>query len=253
MLEKISCLVDITFRNVYNRWIMILLLLSATVFQNGDTLFFTIDSTSVDTIVMQEYVIEGKEPARVTEKAKVGSNNTIYLIHSEVYSLTVPESLLSSTITFYDAEKNKLHEEKGSGGRYLSYDLSNIHDSLLVITSWDERNREPSMYAMKDSEKLEIVKQGDWERIVSYKVSPNNKYFLFHMRNPFHEKPWDYIYFYDITTSRHWDYIFPTCLSCKKSRIYLEINNEGRAEVIHRKEHRIFSPEGILEDIFLKL
>jgi hypothetical protein len=238
---------------VYNLWIMILLLLGTMVFQNGDTQFFMKDSTYLDTIVMQEHFIEGKEPVRVKEKAKVDSNNTIYLIHSDVYSLTPQESLLSSTITFYDAEKNKLLEEKSSGGRYISYDLSNIHDSLLVITTWDEYHRKPSLYVMKDGEKLEIVKQGDWERIMSYRVSPNNQYFLFHMRNPFHDKPWDYIYFYDLITGRHWDYIFPTCLSCKKSRIYLEVNNEGRAEVIHKKEHRIFSPEGILEDIFLKL
>lgn len=252
MVEKISCLVDIIPLNVYNLWIMILFLLGTLVLQNGDTLFFAEDSSYVDTVVMQTWIVENKGAIRVTEKAKVGTDNTIYLIHSAVYGLTAPESLLSSTIAFYDAKKNKLLEDKSRGGRNIAYDLSNIHDSLFIVTTWDHQYRKPALYVVKDDKKLEIVKEGDWERIVSYKVSPNNQYIVFHVRNPYHEKPWDYIYFYDLTTGRNWDYLFPSCLSCKKSRIYLTVNNDGRSEVIHKNEHRIFSPDGVLEDIYLK-
>jgi hypothetical protein len=249
----IPCLVDIISFDVYNLWIMILFLIGTLVFQNGDTLFFTRDSSCVDTVVMHTWIVDGRESVRVTEKAKVGPDNTTYLIHSSVYSLTAPESLLSSTIKFYDAQKNKLLEETSKGGRNISYDLSNIHDSIFVITTWDRQYGKPALYVVKDDKKIEIVKEGDWERIVSYEVSSNNRYVLFHARNPYHEKPWDYIYFYDLTTGRNWDYLFPSCLSCKKSRIYLKVNNDGRAEVIHKNEHRVFSPDGVLEDIYLKL
>ena len=236
---------------MYNLWIMILFLLSATVFQNGDTLFFMKDSVHFDTLVMQEHVIERAEPVRVKERAKVGPINTIYLVHSATYSLTVPESLTGSAIVFYDAEKNVLLEDFGDGGRYISYELSDVLDSLLVVTAWDSRFGKPSLYVVKEKEKVEIIKQGDWDRIVSYKVSPNNRYFLFHMRSPYQDKPWDYIYFYDLMTAKDWDYLFPSCLSCKKSRIYLEVDNGGRAEVIHKNEHRVFTPDGILTDIYL--
>jgi hypothetical protein len=176
----------------------------------------------------------------------------VYLIHSAVYSLATPESLLSSSITFYDAEKNELFEEKSKEGRNISYDLSDIHDSLFVITNWDEHYGKPAVNIVKNKKEIEIVKQGDWDRIVSYKVSPNNRYFLFHMRNPYHDKPWDYIYFYDLKTDAKWDYLFPSCLSCKKSRIYLEVDDDGRARVTHKNECRVFSPAGVLEDIYLK-
>lgn len=253
MVERKFCLVDIITTNVYNLWIMIVLLFGTLVFQNGDTLFFARDSSYADTVVMHTGIVDGRESLRVTEKAKVSPDNATYLIHSAVYGLTAPESLLSSTITFYDAKKKKLLEERSKGGRNISYDLSSIHDSLLVVTTWDQQYRKPALYVVKDDKKIEIVKKGDWERIVNYEVSSNNRYVLFHTRNPYHEKPWDYIYFYDLTTGRNWDYLFPSCLSCKKSRIYLKVNNDGRSEVIHKNEHRVFSPDGVLEDIYLKM
>jgi hypothetical protein len=62
----------------------------------------------------------------------------------------------------------------------------------------------------------------------------------------------DSIYFYDLIAAKDWDYLFPSCLSCKKSRIYLEVDNDGRAEVIHKNEHRVFTSGGILTDIYLR-
>jgi len=150
----IPCLVDIISFDVYNLWIMILFLIGTLVFQNGDTLFFTRDSSCVDTVVMHTWIVDGRESVRVTEKAKVGPDNTTYLIHSSVYSLTAPESLLSSTIKFYDAQKNKLLEETSKGGRNISYDLSNIHDSIFVITTWDRQYGKPALYVVSYTQPL---------------------------------------------------------------------------------------------------
>jgi hypothetical protein len=70
MVEKNSFRVDIIWPNVYNRWIMILFLFSALVFQNGDTLLFMQDSTYFDTVIMHEYLIDARESVIVISKPK---------------------------------------------------------------------------------------------------------------------------------------------------------------------------------------
>jgi hypothetical protein len=216
-------------------------------------LFFKSDTTCIDTLVMREYLIDAGEPGRVVEKAKAGTDSTIYFIHSTTYAITDAQNPVNSKITFYDAQRNKLIEVISKRGRNISYDLSNIHDSLFVVTTRDNRYSDPAVCVIKGGRRTHIIKEGDWQRLVSYKISPNNRYFLFHTRNPYYGKTWDYIYFYDLDTEKNWEYLFPTCLSCKKGRIELEIDDKGRSEVIHRLEHRVFSSEGVLEDIYLKL
>jgi hypothetical protein len=232
---------------------MILFLIGSLVFQNGDTLFFMKESTYADTIILDVWFVDGRESFRVVRQAKTASDNMTYFIHTATYSETEPESLVSTRITFYNAEKKKLGEEKETGSRNISFELSNIYDSMLIVTTWGRDYGNPAVLVIKDGKKTQIIKEMDWLRIVSYQVSPNNRYILFHTRNPFHAILWDYIYFYDLETGNDWDYVFPTCLSCKKARIELEINDSGRSEVVHKNEHRIFSPEGVLEDIYLKL
>lgn len=232
---------------------MIFLLVGTVVFQNGDTLFFRSEESCRDTLVLQSGPADDTATVYLVELAKIAPDSGSYFIYSAIYRKSEPESLMSSTITFYDAEKRQLFEEKGEGGRNISFELSGVYDSLCIIASWDQYNNNPSFDVIKGATRKQVVKEGDWQRIVSYKISPNRRYILFHARNPYHGRPWDYIYFYDLDTDNNWDYIFPTCLSCKKARIDLELDENGRSTVIHKQEHRVFSPEGILEDIYLDL
>ena len=73
------------------------------------------------------------------------------------------------------------------------------------------------------------------------------------MRKRYSRKLWDYLYFIDLQTKQNWEYMFPTCLSCKRTNITLAIDDNGQVEAVHRAEHRVFSSEGKLIDIFLQV
>jgi len=248
---------------VYNLWIMILFLMCNLVLQNGDTLIFLKNGEVVEKQVMTITAIEDNQGEQeVSCLAKVSSDNRFYLVHktkkkvkdiNESENQIGQDTISSTEISFHGAQRDVLYAEKAGGGRYISYDLSDIYDSLFVLTTWDQYYSNPCFSVVKDGEKAEIIKEGDWQRIVSYKISPNNRFILFHTRNPYHGKSWDYIFFYDLDTGHSWDYMFPTCLSCKKGRIELEIDDDGRSEVIHKREHRVFSRDGVIQDIYLKL
>jgi hypothetical protein len=188
----------------------------------------------------------------IIKQAKVSPSEKRCFVHETVQDME-NDSLLRTKISFYDAGGSVLFEASAAGDRSISYELSEIRDSLIVITKWDRIYRHPSFDVIKNGEKVELIKDGEWQRIVSYEISPNDRYILFHTRKPYYGKPWDYIYFWDLKTGRTWDYIFPTCLSCKKGRIELGVDDSGQSEVIHKKEHRIFSREGLLLDIFMKM
>ena len=231
---------------------MILLLFGTLVLQRGDTLFFTQDIAYLDTVVMQEYLTDGVKARHCVMKAKVSPDGKTYMIYYAYYTATTPETLLTSAVSFYDADKRTLLEERAEGERSLSYDLSGVHDSLLVIATWERQYHEPAVSVVNGGKRQQVVKKGEWERIVSYVISNSGRYFLFHTRNPYYDRLWDYIYFYDLETGDNWEYLFPNCPSCKKSRIELEIDDSGWSEVINRQEHRVFSSGGVLENIYLQ-
>ncbi len=230
---------------------IILLLLSTCVLQRGDTLMFLENNEIVDRVTLGEHLADSANQV-IIRQAKVSPDKKRYLIHEAVQNVE-NGSPLSSRISFYDAERNKLHEESTTGERGVAFDLSDVRNSIFIVTYCNRFYREPALFVIVDSETLEVIKQGAWQIIVSYKVSPNDRYILFHTRKPYHGKPWDYIYFCDLETGSDWDYLFPTCLSCKKSRIDLDIDDSGRSKVTHKNEHRIFSKEGVLLDIYLKM
>jgi len=242
---------------------MILFLVCNLVFQNGDTIIFMKNGKVIDKQTMTDHTIkDNQREQRVFCLTKVSSDNRFYLVHKTKQEITVvyetgdeiiKDTTTSTEISFLNARKDTLYAEKTSGKRYISYELSDIHNSLFVLTTWDQHNNNPAFYIIKNGEKTEVIKEGTWQRIVSYKVSPNNRFILFHTRNPYHGTLWDYIFFYDLNAGNSWDYIFPTCLSCKKGRIELEIDDNGRSEVIHKQEHRVFSRDGVIQDIYLRL
>ena len=227
-------------------------LLNAWVLQSGDTLMFMENSEIVDRVILNEHVAGDSSGQAVVRQAKISPNQKRYFIHEAVHNVE-NDSLLRSKISFYDSEKKKLHEESAIGDRNISFELSNVRDSIFVVTYCDRFYREPAFFVIMVGETFEVIKEGEWQRIVSYKISPNDRYIVFHTRKPYHGKLWDYIYFWDLVARRDWDYLFPTCLSCKKARIDLGVDAEGRSEVIHKKEHRIFSKEGVLVDIYMKM
>lgn len=229
-----------------------LFLLSTWVLQSGDTLMFMENSEIIDRIILDEHVASDSPGQVVIRQAKVSPNKKRYVVHETTQNIE-NDSILRTKISFYDAEKNRLFEESAAGDRNISFELSDVRDSLFIITSWDHLYRKPVFYVIANGETVEVIKEGEWQRIVSYKMSSNSRYILFHTRNPYYGKPWDYIFFWDLETNNNWDYLFPTCLSCKKARIDLDVDDNGRSEVIHKKEHRIFSREGVLVDIYLKM
>ncbi|KPK62440.1 hypothetical protein AMJ83_10910 [candidate division WOR_3 bacterium SM23_42] len=229
-----------------------LFLINVCVFQNGDTLLFKEDDKIVETMSLAKEETDTSSGQIVIRQAKVSPNNKAYFIHEAVREVG-SDRIVRAEISVFDARKNKILEEKTAGQRNLSYELSSLHDSLLIVASWDYFFNNPSIVVIKGDDRIDVVEVGQWQKVVSYKVSPHNQYMLFHTRNPYRSKSWDYIYFYDFKTGKSWDYLFPTCLSCKKTRIYLNIDDNGRSEVVHKNEHRIFSKDGVLEDIFLKL
>jgi hypothetical protein len=210
------------------------------------------NSEIIDEMILGEYVTGDSSDEMVIRQAKVSPNKKRYFVHESTQNIE-NDSLLRTKIVFYDAEKNSLREDSAAGDRSISFELSDIRDSLFIITKCDRFYGKPAFFVIMNGETVEVIQEGEWQRIVSYKISPNDRYILFHTRNPYYGKPWDYIYFWDLETSRSWDYLFPTCLSCKKARIDLDVDDSGRSEVIHKKEHRIFSKEGVLVDIYLKI
>jgi len=242
---------------------MILFLVCNLVLQNGDTLIFLRNGEVVEKQVLTVKAIEDDQGKQMVScQAKVSPDNKAYLIHKIKQEVVITEeaeletendTVTSTEILFLNAKKETLYAEQASGTRYISYELSDIYDSLFVLATWDQYYNNPSFSVVKDGEKTEIIKEGDWQRIVSYKISPNKRFILFHTRNPYHGKSWDYIFFYDLYSGHTWDYMFPTCLSCKKGRIELEVDDDGRSEVIHKREHRVFSRDGVIQDIYLKL
>jgi hypothetical protein len=230
---------------------MILLLISAVILQDGDSLFILRSNDAVDTLIIAAVVIDSTSGFRLENRVKVADSEDKYCLYEEKYLLEA-DSLVSTKISFFDEHHTMILEEEIADGRKISFELSNIYDSILVVTTWDYRYGKPSLYVVRDEKRQEVIKEGEWNRIVSYQVSANNRFMIFHMRNPYYDKPWDYVYFYDLATGQDWDYLFPSCLSCKKSRIYLRVDNDGRSEVVHKNEHRVFSAYGVLENIYLK-
>jgi hypothetical protein len=228
-----------------------LLVVGTLVFQNGDTIRFIDDGDLVDIIVLGNSIETDSAGRRLARRGKVSDDNRFLSIHEAVYGSG--DEVLTSKVSFYDANRNLLWEERGVGSRSIAHELSGVHNKLFIVGTWEQFSINPTFSVIIDSAKIDLIKEGEWEQVVDYKVSPNGKYFLFHTRNPYNYKTWDYIYFYDLDTRNAWDYLFPTCVSCKRARIDLRVDDEGRAEVVYKNEHRIFSKLGTLEDLFLKL
>ena len=88
---------------------------------------------------------------------------------------------------------------------------------------------------------------------MKYAFSPNERYVVLHVKNPFADKVWDFIHFIDIQASNEWTYRFPICVSCKRFNLDISVTDDGVSDVVYKSEHRIFNKEGKLIEIYLGL
>lgn len=227
---------------------MFLFLVCNLVYQSGDTIQFIDSGELVDIMILGDSMsVDGLEQ-RTVRRGKVSDDHRVFSIHEAVYHKE--DEILSSKISFYDASMNVLWEERAEGSRSISYELSGAHNEFFYVGTWDQYFGNPTFSVIFDGEKIDLIKEGEWEQVVDHKISPNGQYFLFHTRNPYNYRSWDYIYFYDLNTKSAWDYLFPVCVSCKRATIDLKVDNDGRAEVVYKNEHRVFSKLGTLEGLF---
>jgi len=230
---------------------ILFLLLGGLIFQNGDTIKVVEDSVVVDIMILGDSIPADTPGARVCLRGKVSDDNRILMLHETKFGQN--GEILDARVSFRDAAGNLLWEETVAEPREISFELSGVHNDILLIATWDRHGAFPSFHAVVDSQKIEIIEQGTWELMLDFSASPDGQYFVFHVRNPYSGKSWDYIYFYDLSTGKTWDYLFPVCVSCKRARIDLSIGDDGRAEVVYKKEHRIFTKLGALDSLFVRL
>lgn len=228
-----------------------LLMFGLLVFQNGDTLQFVAQDSVVDIIILEDSVVAGGTGYLTVKQGKISEDHEYYLIHEAIISDR--EEVVRSRVTFFDADKNLLWEETGEEGRNISYDFSGIYSGLLVVTIWDRHGADPVFYVIEDGEKVEIIEKGEWQQLLDFRVSPNGRYLFFYTRNPYGGKAWDYLYFYDLVERKDWEYLFPTCMSCKRGWVEISIADDGRSEAVYKGEHRVFSKDGTLQEIFMRI
>lgn len=226
-----------------------LLLLSALVHQQGDTLIFTEQDSVIEKWILNEE--DSCLMKKTVKQAKVSPNNERFLIYQEEYD--EENYLIGTKLTFYDASKKELWGETRDATRKLSYHLSNIFDSLFIIADTDRKSRNPNLYLVRRNRAHQIVEEGLWTMIFNYEISPNFKYIAMHCRKPYSNRLWDYIYSFDLEAKTDWEYLFPVCTTCKRGKIAIEVRDNGEVEVIYRNKHRVFSHEGKLIDAFIKI
>jgi hypothetical protein len=230
----------------------LLLVLTLYVEQSGDTLFFTEQDSIIDYwIIAEEIRPQDSGAVVIAKKVKISPDKRRFFIYEEMIDSTrrIP---LQTRMVLFDAQKTKLWEEFRDTTRFLSYRLSNVYDSLLIIVDTEHNETNPSLSIIKDNKKDVVINKGEWHRIVRYDISPGYRYIIFHNRNPYFKQMWDYIYSIDLVSKKNWTYLFPLCLSCKRGRIYLSVDDRGTAEVIHKGEHRVFSNDGNLLDFYIE-
>jgi len=229
--------------------LIFLFLINSLVYLAGDTLKFI----EGDRLVDLWFIVETTptEHVLINRQAKVSDDHQYFFIHEETY-YTLNDSI-STKIKIYDAGKKIIMQKTLSGERKINYYLTSLYNKTIFLGTTDKNDGNPSLILIKNGNNQEIINENQWQYIVKYEVSPNLRYMVLQTKNPHLGKTWDYIYFIDLMTKKNWEYLFPVCFSCKRGRIDLSVDNNGQVNVVHRNEHRIFSEEGRLIDIYIKL
>lgn len=229
-----------------------LVFLNVLVFQNADTLNFVKGDSIIEQWVMSEDCTTTDLGTLIyTTKSMVSDDNKHFLFCEEKY-YSAPDSHYAK-LTFYDAYKKKIWVRSSDSGRRILFYLSAIYDDIVTIVTTDKYNARPSLHLIKDKKMKTIVADDKWYRLKKYAFSSNMTYLVLHVKNPYMNKTWDYIHFIDMKNGKEWTYLFPICVSCKRQKIDVSVDNRGITKVVHKGEHRIFSKDGRLTDIYIKL
>jgi hypothetical protein len=224
--------------------------LNIMVFQNGDTLIFRKGSDIIEQWIMSSETIESELVTSIhTTRSMTADDNKHFLFYEEWY-FPASDSYCTQLI-FYNADKKKIWERTENTGRRISFYLSKIYGDDVALVTTDHNKCQPILYLIRDKKADKIADQTKWHRLADYAFSPNMKYLALHVKNPYMKKMWDYIHFIDLKNKEEWSYVFPICVSCKRDKIDVMVNNQGITEVIYKNEHRIFSKQGRLTDIFI--
>jgi len=229
---------------------LIIILIGNLVFQSGDTLKFYKNDT-----LMDQWIIKTSEETEsgsyYIQKAKVSPDNKKFLFYEEKY-FPAKDSIYTK-LTLYGANRKKIWTKIRSGVQKICFDLTHIYTDRVTLLTTNLANASPIMEIIKGNKTTRKIDLTQWTSIVDYEISPNDRYVLFHAKKPYNSRLWDYIYFIDLKTNKTWEYLFPLCFSCKRGRIDLKVNDDGKSEAIYKNEHRIFDRDGNLVDIFVKM
>ena len=229
-----------------------LLIANILVFQQGDTLKFLKNNEVIDQwALFEDPQNQSSDHIVYTKRSKVSSDSSHFFIYEEERH-TLTDSVFTK-ITLYNAEQVKLWEEYTGKGRRISFSLTNIYKDMIILVTTNSGHTDPGLEIIINKKKKVIIKENEWHRIIRYAISPNMQYLILHVKNPHNKKMWDYIYFVDVNTYDNWTYLFPICVSCKRKKIELSVYDNGKSEVIYKGEHRVFSRQGKLIDIYRKL
>ncbi len=221
------------------------------VIQSGDTLKFLKNDSLISIRILKNEAYE-KASGYYVEKAKISPDSQNFLLYEE-HNFPDKESIFTR-ITFYNAEQNRIWSRTETGQRKILFELCKIYADKVTIITIERTNTAPQMIIINNDKSKKNIDLKQWTSITNYEISPNGRYALFHAKRPYNNRLWDYIYFYDLKTHKHWEYLFPFCFSCKRGWLELRISDEGISEVIYKNknEHRIFDKEGNLINVFVK-
>jgi hypothetical protein len=231
---------------------IIFFIVNSLVYLCGDTLVFVKNDSIIDKWVVKEETCKADSVVKLRiKRTKVSPGNRAFLIYEE--QLGDNYELIKTEVVFYNADQDEIWRESHDFKGKIWCGLTNVYDSLFITTVTDVSGKYPRLSVIKDSVKTTVIKKDDWIKIAKYKLSPNCRYLVLHTRKSYLRKIWDYIYFIDLKTNKRWEYLFPTCLTCKRGTFTLGVDDNGQAEVVYKSEHRIFSKEGKLIDVFIKV
>lgn len=237
-----------TFRAV----IEVSLFAGIIVIQKGDTLQFMKNNVIHESHILKQDSIPMDNGYVVhTQQAKVSGDKKHFLLYDEYRNSSI-DSLLTS-VSLYTSQMQLLWMQEYANDRRVDFERTKIFNNDVAITSTDRTYGEPVLEYIHDNKTDVLIEKTQWQRLVDFDFSPNMRYIALHVRNPHARKMWDFVYFIDCQTNGTWTYLFPICISCKRNRITLEVDNNGNTEIIYKQQHRVFDKTGTLIDFFMQL
>ncbi len=228
---------------------IMILLLSNLVFLSEDSLIFRDGDDIKGVWLIDCYLPETVNASIHHKRAKISADHQHFFIHGSRHDKDWNH--IGSDLSFYSARQKLLARETRTADRQISFDLTDIRHGALILVETDSRAENPQLSVLKDKRTIVPLKKGDWKRIVSYDLSSSGRYLAVHARNPYLNQLWDFIYFHDLKTGKNWQYLFPVCLSCKRTRITVRVDDHGQTTVEHKSEHRVFSKTGDFIDFYI--